>query len=41
LQQPCDVAIWDNLAAQHYAVSDYWPHDRTMERITLEGVPIK
>ncbi|MFE7525305.1 TauD/TfdA dioxygenase family protein [Kitasatospora sp. NPDC057542] len=36
-----DVAIWDNLAAQHYAVSDYWPHDRKMERITLEGVPIK
>jgi taurine dioxygenase len=36
-----DVAIWDNLATQHYAVSDYWPHHRKMERITLEGVPIK
>ncbi|MEU0130492.1 TauD/TfdA family dioxygenase [Streptomyces sp. NPDC006289] len=36
-----DVAIWDNLATQHYAVSDYAPHVRKMERITLEGVPIK
>ncbi|MFC9294750.1 TauD/TfdA dioxygenase family protein [Streptomyces sp. NPDC057011] len=36
-----DVAIWDNLASQHYAVSDYWPHVRKMERITLEGEPIK
>jgi taurine dioxygenase len=35
-----DVAIWDNLATQHYAVSDYWPHERKMERITLEGVPV-
>ncbi|MDT0380953.1 TauD/TfdA family dioxygenase [Streptomyces sp. DSM 42041] len=36
-----DVAIWDNLATQHYAVSDYAPHVRKMERITLEGMPIK
>ncbi|MEU0150277.1 TauD/TfdA family dioxygenase [Streptomyces sp. NPDC006288] len=36
-----DIAIWDNLATQHYAVSDYAPHVRTTERITLEGVPIK
>jgi len=36
-----DVAIWDNLATQHYAVSDYRPHTRKMERITLEGMPIK
>jgi taurine dioxygenase len=35
-----DVAIWDNLATQHYAVSDYWPHVRRMERITLEGEPV-
>lgn len=32
-----DVAIWDNLATQHYAVSDYWPHERKVERITLAG----
>lgn len=36
-----DVAIWDNLATQHYAVSDYAPHPRKMERILLEGMPIK
>ncbi|MBU7597460.1 TauD/TfdA family dioxygenase [Streptomyces sp. P38-E01] len=36
-----DVAIWDNIATQHYAVSDYWPHVRKMERIILEGIPIK
>lgn len=36
-----DVAVWDNLAAQHYAVSDYHPHVRRMERILLEGEPIK
>ena len=36
-----DVAIWANLASQHYAVSDHWPHARTMERITLEGEPVK
>jgi taurine dioxygenase len=36
-----DVTIWDNLASQHYAVSDYWPHVRKMERILLEGEPIK
>jgi taurine dioxygenase len=35
-----DIAVWDNLATQHYAVSDYWPHVRKMERITLEGVPV-
>ncbi|MBO4269246.1 TauD/TfdA dioxygenase family protein [Microbispora triticiradicis] len=36
-----DVAIWDNLRAQHYAVSDYRPHTRKMERILLEGEPIQ
>ena len=35
-----DVAISDNLATQHYAVSDYWPHPRRMERITLAGTPL-
>lgn len=35
-----DVAIWDNLATQHYAVSDYWPNVRKMERITIEGRPV-
>ena len=31
----------DDLATQHYAVSDYWPHVPKMERITLEGVPVR
>jgi taurine dioxygenase len=30
-----DLAIWDNRATQHYAVSDYWPQRRVMERITV------
>ena len=36
-----DVVVWDNFAAQHYAVSDYRPHARKVERILLEGEPIK
>lgn len=30
-----DLAMWDNLAVQHYAVSDYSPHERRMERVTV------
>ncbi len=29
------VAIWDNRSCQHYAVADFWPHERLMERVTL------
>lgn len=32
-----DVAFWDNRASQHYAVSDYAPNRRVMERITVIG----
>jgi taurine dioxygenase len=32
-----DVAMWDNLAVQHYAVSDYAPHERLMERVTVSS----
>jgi taurine dioxygenase len=38
---PGDVAIWDNRATQHYAVSDYDDHQRLLHRITLAGdVPV-
>lgn len=31
------IAFWDNRACQHYAVSDYWPEVRQMERATIIG----
>lgn len=31
------IAFWDNRASQHYAVSDYWPNIRVMERVTIKG----
>lgn len=31
------IAFWDNRACQHYAVSDYWPETRRMERVTIIG----
>lgn len=31
------IAFWDNRAAQHYAVSDYFPAVRRMERVTVVG----
>lgn len=31
------LAFWDNCACQHYAVSDYWPAVRRMERATIIG----
>ena len=39
--QPGDLAIWDNRATQHYAVSDYDDQYRRLSRITLAGdVPV-
>jgi taurine dioxygenase len=31
------IAFWDNRASQHYAVSDYFPALRRMERVTIIG----
>ncbi|MGW7368216.1 TauD/TfdA dioxygenase family protein [Streptomyces sp. NPDC054841] len=38
--QPGSVAIWDNIATQHYAINDYYPQPRVMERIAIAGVPL-
>jgi len=35
--KPHSVAIWDNRATQHYAVMDYWPAPRKMERAGIVG----
>lgn len=36
---PNSVAIWDNRSTQHYAVQDYWPAVRKMERAGIVGTP--
>ncbi|WP_431682666.1 TauD/TfdA dioxygenase family protein [Kitasatospora sp. KL5] len=38
--QPDSIAIWDNIATQHYAISDYYPQRRVMERIAVAGGPL-
>ncbi|AXF23082.1 taurine dioxygenase [Burkholderia pyrrocinia] len=35
--KPNSVAVWDNRATQHYAVHDYWPASRKMERAGIVG----
>lgn len=35
--KPNSVAIWDNRSTQHYAVQDYWPAVRKMERAGIIG----
>jgi len=35
--QPNSVAIWDNPATQHYAVTDYPPCYRKMDRAGIIG----
>jgi len=37
--QPNSMAIWDNRATQHYAVMDYPPCHRKMERAGIIGTP--
>lgn len=35
--QKNSIAFWDNRACQHFAVSDYFPAVREMERVTIAG----
>jgi taurine dioxygenase len=34
--RPNSIALWDNRAAMHYAVADYWPAHRLMHRVSIE-----
>ncbi|QNA84591.1 taurine dioxygenase [Sphingomonas sp. So64.6b] len=34
---PNAIGVWDNRSTQHYAVGDYWPAERVLERVTVAG----
>jgi len=35
--RPNTLVFWDNRAVQHYAIHDFYPQRRKMERITIKG----
>lgn len=35
--EPNSIAFWDNRCTQHYAVADYYPARRLMQRVTIAG----
>ncbi|MEU9022047.1 TauD/TfdA family dioxygenase [Actinomadura sp. NPDC048394] len=35
--KPGSIAFWDNRVTQHYALCDYYPRPRVMERVTIIG----
>ncbi len=35
--EPNSIAFWDNRSTQHYAISDYHPQVRSMDRVTIKG----
>ena len=35
--RPDSFAIWDNRSTQHYAVQDFWPAVRNLERAGIVG----
>jgi taurine dioxygenase len=35
--EPDSIAFWDNRCTQHYALADYYPAHRLMQRVTIAG----